>query len=331
MKYETIAAQLLRALRGTRSQLAFSRHLGYRCNVLYTWESGRRWPTLSTVVRAALKSRVDVAANLRHFVGTQPEWLTTNIADASNWAALLDELRGSTPVAELARRMRVNRVSVSRWLRGTAEPRLPEFLQLVDVAAGRLLDFLAIFVPPQQLPACEQAWSELEAQRQVAYGLPWSHAVLRLLETRAYKEADAPDAAWMAGRLGIESDEVSVCVRALQRSGLIAKRRGRWVISQVLTVDTRRNPEAGILLKRHWAEVALARLPGLEPNRNDMFSYNLFTVSEADWQHIRERHIAYYQELRGIIAKSQPSERVVLLNLQLLRLDEPLSAGGEAD
>ena len=36
---------MIKALRGGRSQTAFSRHLGFKCNVLYTWESGRRWPT----------------------------------------------------------------------------------------------------------------------------------------------------------------------------------------------------------------------------------------------------------------------------------------------
>lgn len=35
-------------------------------------------------------------------------------------------------------------------------------------------------------------------------------------------------------------------------------------------------------------------------------------------------HIAYYQELRRVIEASQPGERVALVNLQLMRLDEPV-------
>jgi hypothetical protein len=39
---------------------------------------------------------------------------------------------------------------------------------------------------------------------------------------------------------------------------------------------------------------------------------------------LRELHIAYYQELRRVIEASEPAERVALVNLQLMRLDEPL-------
>jgi len=64
----------------------------------------------------------------------------------------------------------------------------------------------------------------------------------------------------------------------------------------------------------------LGRLPLLEANGEDLFSYNLFTVSEKDWQRLRELHIAYFQELRRVIEGSQPGERVGLANLQLFRL-----------
>ena len=46
----------------------------------------------------------------------------------------------------------------------------------------------------------------------------------------------------------------------------------------------------------------------------------MFAVSEADLRRIRELQKAYYQEVRAIVAESQPVERVALLNLQLLSL-----------
>ena len=60
--YQRIARDFLRALRGRRSQAAFSRRLGYRTNVAYTWESGRAFPTAATVLNAAVRSGVDVHA-----------------------------------------------------------------------------------------------------------------------------------------------------------------------------------------------------------------------------------------------------------------------------
>jgi DNA-binding phage protein len=276
--------------------------------------------------RLALAVRSPVKAGLTEFLGGLPAGLAdADFADPTSAARLLEHLRGGTTVVELSRRVGIHRVSVSRWLKGTAEPRLPDFLRVVDAASVRLLDFVAAFVSPAELAATRSAWSVLEAQRRVAYELPWSHAVMRVLELEQYRALESPPPGWIAERLGLRLVDEQRCLDALSASKLIAKRRGRWRVLSVLTVDTRRNPEAGRQLKRHWATVAEARLAALEPGGEDLFSYNLFTISERDWASFRELHIAYYQELRRLVEASSPSERVVLVNLQLLRLDEPLT------
>ena len=43
--FDRVTRDLLRALRGERSQLAFSQLLGHRGNVSYRWEAGLRQPT----------------------------------------------------------------------------------------------------------------------------------------------------------------------------------------------------------------------------------------------------------------------------------------------
>ncbi len=323
MDHDSLAKQLIRALRGKRSQVALSRRMKCRSNVLYSWEAGRRFPTAAVFFRLAERTGVNVNAGIARFLGTMPDDLSgADFGTAAAAAAFLSHLREGTTVVELARRVGTNRVSLARWLKGEAEPRLPDLLRVVGASSLRLLDFLAVFVSPEQLPAARDAWRVLEAQRKVAYSLPWSHAVMRVLELAAYRKLPQHRPGFIAQRLGIAQAEEDQCLRALSESKLIARQRKRWVITQVLTVDTRRNPDAGRLLKRHWASVALNRLPALEPGENDLFSYNLFTVSEKDWERLRELHIAYYQELRRVIEASKPAERVALVNLQLMRLDE---------
>jgi transcriptional regulator with XRE-family HTH domain len=323
MDYELLSQQLIRALRGRRSQVALSRRLRYDSNVLYTWESGRRAPTAAIFFSLAQKVGIDVAKALGTFLGDVPDTLARrDWSDPATSAAFLAQLREGTTTVELARRMNTNRVSVARWLKGEAEPRLPDFLQLVEATSLRLLDFLAGFVAPDQLAEARTAWLVLEAQRRVAYGLPWSHAVMRALELRDYQKLPAHEPGWLAARLGLSLAEEDQCLEALAGAKLIERRKGRWQVSRVLMVDTRQNPRAGLELKQHWARVGIERLPELEPGGDDLFSYNLFTVSEQGWQRLREMHIAYFRELRRVIESSQPAERVGLLNLQLLRLDE---------
>lgn len=324
MDHEKLAIELIRALRGRRSQVALSRRMRCKSNVLYTWESGRRFPTAAVFFELAERVGLDTSAIIERFLGTLPAPLQrARMRDPSAVAALLDHLKEGTTLLELARRVGTNRVSVGRFLKAEAEPRLPMFLKLIEATSLRLLDFIDGFVSPAELPQARDAWRVLEAQRRVAYELPWSHAVLRVLELSAYQQAEQHSDAFVAERLQISLEEAARCMHALAESKLIVRRKGLWTAMQVLAVDTRRNPQAGLALKGHWGQVALERLPKLEPRGRDLFSYNLFTVSERDFDRLRELHIGYYQELRRVIEQSSPGERVAVVNLQLFRLDEP--------
>ena len=64
---EVVARQLIRAIRGHRSQEAFSRRLGYSSNPVADWEAGRRYPTAAETLRACRLAQIDVAAAFQRF------------------------------------------------------------------------------------------------------------------------------------------------------------------------------------------------------------------------------------------------------------------------
>jgi len=323
MDYESLAAEWLRALRGRRSQAAFSRRLGFRTNVVHTWEAQRRWPTASRALAAAERGGFDVRASLTRFYRTAPQWLGSLEPTSPELVArLLEDLRGHTTIGDIARRAGRSRFAVARWLKGDAEPRLPDFLRMLEATSLRLLDFVAAFVDPRQLPSVSLSWEKLEAGRRAAFQLPWSHAVLRVLELESYRAQEAHRPGFIAAELGISLEEERQCVQALTTSGQLEWDGARYRVNERLT-DTSHNPEAGRTLKIWWTEQALTRL---KEDREGLYSYNLFAVSERDYQRLRQLHLDYFRELRGIVADSQPAERVVLAHLQLLPL-----AGGPKD
>jgi transcriptional regulator with XRE-family HTH domain len=317
--YAQISRDFMRALRGRRSQAAFSRRLGYRTNVAYTWESGRAFPTAATVLSAAARSGIDVRAALTRFYRSSPPWLSE--ADPTSplgVARLLDDLRGRTSVVELASASKRSRFAIARWLKGDAEPRLPEFFLLLETTSLRLLDFISMFTDVAKLPSLAVAWAELEATRRAAYDVPWTQAVLRALELTEYKSLPKHERGWLARRVGISLEEEQRCLKLLARTGQIRLLRGRWELREVLAVDTRRDAESELAVRAWWLEAALARL---RAGDSGIFSYNVFAVSEADFQRINDLYRAYFRQVRSIIGQSAPSERVVLFCLQLLPLD----------
>ncbi len=317
--YAQMASELIRALRGRRSQQALSRRLKSKSNVLYTWESGRRWPTAAKFLWLAERVGVDVKAALSEFYRSEPAWMTdVSPASPEGVARLLGDLRGKSSITEIVERSGFSRFAVSRWLKAQAEPKLPDFLKLIEALSLRLLDWISAFVDPRKLPSLAQPWRELQAARQAAYELPWSHAVLRLLETERYRKLKQHPQGWIASRLGLSITQEEECLEALTIAGQVERIDGLYRVREVQSIDTRQDPEASNQLKAWWAKIALQRLQEGGAGR---FSYNLFTVSEKDYQRLEELHLAYFREMRSIVAESAPAERVALVNMQLMPLE----------
>lgn len=320
MDHDKLACELVQALRGRRSQTALSRRLGYSTNVVYTWEAGRRFPTASDFMQLALRSGVDVPTGLARFWGSAAEALPSDWTGRAAITRLLALMRKEHKLAELARRTGISRLTLAGWLEGKAEPRLPELLKVVEATTQRLLDFVAVFMDPARLPGARGAWRDMEAQRRVAYELPWSHAVLRALELQG-PGAPTLNTRRMAAQLGITEAHQRECLRALEQAKQIRRTRRGYRVTRVLTVDTRAEPEKNRALKAHWLRVALERLEhGDAGVADDLSSYSLFAISNADYERIRAAHAAYFEQVRSIARASSKPERVVLASLQLTLL-----------
>jgi transcriptional regulator with XRE-family HTH domain len=319
LDYERIARELLRALRGKRSQPAMSRRLGFRTNVAYAWEAGRSCPTASGFLRAAQRCGVDVRRALESFYFSPPAWLReqTSAISPRAVAALLSDLGAGRPIAELAGAVGKSRFTVARFMRGDTEPRLPDFLRLIQGSTLRLLDFITGFVDPALLPSVAETARRLEAARRIAYEEPFTHAVLRVLELADYRALRAHRDGFIAERLGISTAAERRYLELLLQSGQIELRAGRFVPSEVSTVDTRRDADKAAALRRFWTQVALERAGKRD---DDVFAFNLGTVALGDLERIRELHRRYFSELRAIVSSSEPAEALLLANVQLVRI-----------
>ncbi|MES1184423.1 MAG: DUF4423 domain-containing protein [Myxococcales bacterium] len=321
MNYERLASELVRQLRGARSQPALSRRLGYQANVVYLWESGRRFPPASGFFQLVARSKRD-PATLKGWLGPtapllQPSW------SARETTQLLQLLAPGLPLSELSRGAGVDRSTVARWLSGRTEPRLPVWLRLVDKVAHRLVELVELVCDPAALPALSGLYRDLKAQERLAYDAPSSHLVMRALELTAYRALPRHRPGFIAAATGLTLEEEEHYLAALKQAGQVRRdRAGLYRVARVLTLDTRRDPERNRRLKRHFATAALERLPKLPPDARSLFSYNLFCASRADLERIRELHIEYFERMRRIVAESKEADHVVLINQQLLLLDE---------
>jgi transcriptional regulator with XRE-family HTH domain len=319
MDYSAIAAEFLRALRGKRSQTAFSRRLGYKSNVAYLWEHQRNFPTAAKVMWAAGRIGIDVKAAIKSFYRAEPDWLArTDLSTSEGIAALLADLKGNLRLLELAERSGRNRYAIARWLNGGSNPNLAELFMLIESSSLRLVDFIEQFVNPRDLPSVREKWQQLRVARGLAYDAPWTQAVLRALELESYVALPKHKLGWIAKRVGISREEEQRCLALLLKSGQIFWQDQRWAVREVMTLDTRTNPNKAQKLRAWWAREAI--------RRNEAGSrglvYNLFSVSKKDLEKLRELQKAYMNQVRSIVAESKPVDHVVLAVGALIDLEQ---------
>jgi transcriptional regulator with XRE-family HTH domain len=314
--YEQISRELFRALRGRRSQARLSQRLGYRSNVLYTWEAGTAFPSAARLFALAARAGVDVPAGLARFYREVPEPLQgVALAEPEGVRRLLVELRGRARLVDLAERTGFSRFTLSRWLSGRTQPSVPELLCLVDHASLRLLDFLSILIDPGRLDSVAEAWRRLQRARAMGYEEPLTQAVLRALETERYRRS--PSVATLARLTGLTPRQVEAYLALLTDSGQVTVRGARHVASEVQVVDFRRDTAAAQRLKAFWAQLAADRVRDGAPG---LSAYNVFAVSRADLAALERLQRAYLAEMRSLIARSEPSEVVALASFQLVTL-----------
>ena len=321
MDHEALARDLLRALRGRRSQTAFSRRLGYVSNVAYAWEAGRRAPTAAEALRAASRVGIDVrAALVPFFQRSLPEDLRALDATSPAFvAALLRDLRGGATIGALATRVGMDRSAVSRILAGRTEPKLAVFLRLVDATSRRLLDLLAGLVDVAALPAAREEWARVEALRRLAVRDPLSEAVPRFLELDQYLALRRHRTGWIAARLGITRAAEERTLRDLAAAGVIRWDGTHWRPDRDRSVDTSRfEAEAVARLRAHWTEEARRRITA---GREGLFSYLVFSTDDATLAAIHELRLRFFRELRALVAAAPTARRVAAVNVHLFPLD----------
>jgi len=317
LDWEAIAAEWVRELRGKRSRAAFSRHLGYQSNVVHRWEAGTAWPTAARFLASCARCGKDVRAAYAAFFLKAPSWLGAHEPSSSQAvAAFLQQLQGKTTLLSLSASSGYSRYAIARWLSARAEPKLPEFLRLVEASSRRALDFIATLSDPAALPSARAHWQRLESLRQAAYQETWSHAVLRALELSEYSERGG-SSAWLGEVLGISKEQSERALAVLEQTGQIARHGQRWVPLPATAVTTGRHPATLGILTRAWTQVALERIEQRAPAH---FGYSLFAVSRKDLRRLRDLQLEYLREMQSIIAQSSPNECVGLLCLQLLDL-----------
>jgi hypothetical protein len=220
-------------------------------------------------------------------------------------------------VTYLAAQIGRPRSTVSRWLSGGSECSLADLLRFVDVTTQRPVDFVAIFVDPALIPSLAGRWEEERLRRELATRLPVSQAVLRALELAEYRALPAHRPGFIATRIGISIRDEATAIEALERAAVIRWDGKRYHVEPVTLDIGQATRVADRRARAYWLERGRERL---EADSEGLFSYNVMSVSSEDFERLQRMHVRYFEQVRAVVAASEPLEKVAVLGMQLFEL-----------
>lgn len=217
---------------------------------------------------------------------------------------------------------------MARWLRGTADPKLPELLALIEACSRRSVDFIATVVDPSTLPSVAARWHQLELLREGAHTRPWSHAELRALELEGYRTAGRDPVKYLAQKTGLAPEEVEASLRFLCASGQVRATRSGYRLVRQGVVDTGDSSDRARALRIAWSRSAVERL---EKTAVGDVGYSLFAIASRDLRRIRQLQLDVLRQMQVIIAESKNCDCVALYCAQLLDLGETDRGGAQGN
>jgi transcriptional regulator with XRE-family HTH domain len=313
MNYDALASEIVRALRGERSQSALNRKLGFRGNQVQRWEAGTRKVSWLDFLKLCEASSVDLTRHMVRFL--------SGACDPADTAVLVERIIGGATLADLARETGISRFALARWMQGKSVPNLSDMLCLIQACQYVVFEFLAGFVDLKSLPSAKAEWDERQKRKQVYYRRPVVAAVLCVLRLDEYKALPKHEPGYIARKVGLAPEEEQDVIAELRAVGKITWNGTHFVsIEEHLELTDSKDFRTFVA---YWLRRALDYTLSL-PNPHPVlgFGMEIHPTSAATLRKLREEYLVFYGRVRALLAQDHgPRDRVYVFNSLFFDLD----------
>jgi hypothetical protein len=310
MNYEIIKNELLKAVRGKKTQGFINQKLKRGFNQAYRWEAGYSEISWLQFVELCQICRVDLDRAIRSTFAFPHS--------CRRFDLLIQFLIGKTDSVSLAKTLSVSSFRVRRWLGGKVAPDLRDMLILFDRVARQLPEFVGSLVPIELVPSLKLPHLQKSLQKKLHTEIPFAGALLHLLELESYKALKKYPEGWIASKLGITVTQERSAIKLLKQAGVLAFKNGKYHC-RPLMVDLRGDLELLKATRSYWIGRSLERVKALtQLPKDELYGYLVFSLSESAQGKVIERYLEFLAEVRFIVENDPlPADRLQLLNVQL--------------
>ncbi len=307
--------ELLKALRGRRSQNQINRKLGFTYNQVSRWETGQKRILWQDFIKLAKSC----GCNLQKVFYSTFLYL----GDVKDPLAIIKHLTGSAKVAHIAGLAGVSRFKAARWLKKKTEPTLDEILSLMTET--KRVIFISNMVDMKMMPSLSKAYNKYLAMKELLLRFPVASGVYCCFELGQYRNQEKHVHGLVARMTGITKSEEKEIIELLVKAGKIIRRNGKYFhLEPFLTRDAGGDFLSGLVSKLYWSKRAIEYMEKLsEPDFHSLFQYQVFNIGQQAYEKIIERASFFEKEVLSIIANHHEAKTCTkIVNFQIMDLEK---------
>ena len=319
INFTKLEQELIRLLRGKRSQGAVNKRLGYKFNQYYRWESGKK-----RVLWSEFIGILDIADRSNVFRNWLSRILSYNCS-LDKPEELLLRLKGNESTKEFAERLETSRYKLYRWLNGEQEPPIWLILSAINkVKVGFLAGILEDLVGLEsvtQFPLREKSRYQLS---EIFANEPILPAVIRCLELEAYTSLPNHESGHIAKKLNISLNDENRYLELLLNAGNILRENGKYsVVDTTIHFNGSFNQRQD--MKRYWLSKADEAIASMKHgDESGFFGVNILTANSDVKDAISKRIYDCFYDVSQILKEKDNSnpEHILVVGMQVM---EPFS------
>lgn len=302
MDYAAIQGDLLRVLRGKRTQKQISEKMGFDFNQSYRWESGRTSMSWAHFLEYCQVCHARLPAHLKSAFSFAQ--------DPSETGALVRHFVAGRAQKEISEEMGISRSSLSRWMTGRQIPNLEQMLQLMHIGSIDFYRFLETLSMQAELPSIQKELERERAYLKLYEVYPWLSVLFSALETVGYLEN--PSLSYLSKKTKIPVALLKDAIGDLQAQNLLEWTGKLWKMN-LFRVSIRGSIESRREMCRYVLNRAMDGANtsfGVEGTR---FSWKLFSLNEKQFDLLLQKYTEFFNELGSLIDKGQEGADKVYL------------------
>ncbi len=302
LNFKELAQEILRSLRGSKSQAYLNKKLGFTGNQVYRWEKGLRHIDWSDFVEVCRVQNVDLLKIFQVHFGYKEKSL--------KGALLVEYFVGNLTMKDAVQVTGFSRSVLTKWMKETTSPQLHHILQLIEFPNQLLLTFVREVAGTYHFQSLEKYENHIQKLKEFYYAEPMLAGITAFLESSCFENKKEFVRA-MAQTFHTDEGHIESLLKRMAQLGLIEDTKSVAKV-KIRNVDTRGSFDGSLRLRKYWYRFALQTLEKLQPQQtHHLFPFVVFCISEKAEKKLREAHYHYLAQIKAIVGEDAGDKNIV--------------------